>query len=177
MIISENEEMITILKEANNLYQNDFRSELPQHVHGQHPSLAILTCADSRVIPEYIFQKSIGELFIVRVAGNVAVDTTVLTSLEYAVDHLKIPYLLILGHTHCGAVKAIEETNETNNPLFADIKQSFSLDETDHIKANVLHQLAMIPQRSSIINDAIKNNRLTLFGGIYHLKNGKVTFL
>ena len=173
----EKENIKELLTKANNTFQKEYDSKLKHHIHGQKPKIAILCCSDSRVIPELIFQQTIGDIFVVRVAGNVAVDQTVLTSLEYAVDHLKVPYLLILGHTHCGAIKATEQTTDMNNRLFAEIKQSFPLDENDHIKSNVLRQLTLIPKRSQIINKAIEQKQLTIIGGIYYLETGKVTFL
>lgn len=73
--------------------------------HGQHPHAIIVTCSDSRVIPETIFSASLGELFVIRVAGNV-IDDHQLGSIEYAAGHLGSPVVVVLGHTHCGAVDA-----------------------------------------------------------------------
>ena len=71
--------------------------------HGQHPHAIIVTCSDSRVIPETIFSAGLGELFVIRVAGNV-IDDHQLGSIEYAAGHLGSPVVVVLGHTHCGAV-------------------------------------------------------------------------
>lgn len=73
--------------------------------HGQHPFAAILGCSDSRVPPEILFDQGLGDLFVVRVAGNI-VDDVVLGSLEYAADHLAVPLIVVLGHGKCGAVTA-----------------------------------------------------------------------
>ena len=73
--------------------------------HGQHPHAIIVTCSDSRVIPETIFSAGLGELFVIRVAGNV-IDDHQLGSIEYAAGHLGSPVVVVLGHTHCGAVDA-----------------------------------------------------------------------
>ncbi len=75
---------------------------------GQHPFAAVLGCADSRVAPEIVFDQGLGDLFVVRVAGNI-VDDAVLGSLEYAVEHLHVPLVMVLGHTKCGAVTAAVE--------------------------------------------------------------------
>lgn len=150
---------------------------LSQFIAGQNPTIAVLTCSDSRVIPEFIFKKNIGELFVVRVAGNIAMDPSILLSLEYAVEHLHVGYILILGHTLCGAVKAAEETLETDNPLLLEIKQSFLLYPTDHIKANLMKQLQMLPKRSTLIKEAIQQKKVTLLGAIYSLDSGTVSFL
>ena len=74
--------------------------------HGQQPLAIIITCSDSRVIPEAIFHCGIGDLFVIRVAGNV-IDNHQLGSIEYAADHLGTKLIMVLGHTHCGAVDAV----------------------------------------------------------------------
>lgn len=77
---------------------------------GQHPFAAILSCSDSRVPPEILFDQGLGSLFVVRVAGNI-VDNAVLASLEYAVEHLGVDLIVVLGHTNCGAVQAAAAGN------------------------------------------------------------------
>ncbi|MCK4717760.1 MAG: carbonic anhydrase [Thermoplasmata archaeon] len=150
---------------------------LKKHVAGQHPRVAVLTCSDSRVVPEFIFDADIGEIFVVRVAGNVAMDTTVLESLEYAVEHLNVEILLILGHTNCGAVCAAEECMEDEpDGLLKEIRECFST-HGDHFLANTLHQLDKLPLRSQAIAKAIEEGRLKLIGAMYHLDTGKVEFL
>jgi carbonic anhydrase len=171
------DDIIDTLKKGNSRYIERFKDELQNHVKGQSPSIAILTCSDSRVIPEFIFDVSIGKLFIVRVAGNIAMDSSVISSLEYAVDHLHVRYILILAHTHCGAVKASEGTEKTSNPLLLEIKQSFSIYPNDHIKANLTRQLQMLPRRSTIIKGSIEQKKVILIGAIYHLDSGQVEFL
>ena len=78
------------------------RNEL---VKGQHPDTLIITCSDSRVIPEFIFNASLGDLFVIRTAGNV-VNEGELATVEYAIEHLKVKHIVVLGHTHCGAIHA-----------------------------------------------------------------------
>src|SRR5262249_21918335 len=80
----------------------DRREELAK---GQHPFAVILTCADSRVAPELVFDTGLGDLFVLRVAGNVT-DPAVIGSIEYAVEHLHAPLIVVMGHEACGAVKA-----------------------------------------------------------------------
>src|SRR6185369_967364 len=82
-----------------------------QLVSGQHPHAEILSCSDSRVPPEIVFDQGLGDLFIVRVAGNVATDTEI-GSLEYGAEHLHIPLLVVLGHESCGAVTAAVQAGE-----------------------------------------------------------------
>ena len=173
--MSETEEIINDLQTSNVRYAAENASILPKHISGQKPNVAVLTCSDSRVIPEYIFQREIGDIFTVRVAGNIAIDSCVLASLEYAVTHLKIKLLIILGHTHCGAVAAAEKTQESWGFL-DEIRHSFTKDE-NHSLANIKYQLEMIPKRSKIISKAIKKEELRLIGAIYNLENGLVEFL
>lgn len=169
-------QLIQDLKESNKKYISEKKDKLAKFVDGQNPKIAVLTCSDSRVIPETIFDKSIGDLFVVRVAGNVAMDTSVLSSLEYAVEHLKVNLLIILGHTNCGAVCATEESTDERNELLNEIRQSFTIDN-NHFLSNVMRQLDMLPKRSSVISKAINEGKLQLVGAIYHLEDGIVKFL
>ena len=170
------DEVLDQLLQKNKTFQDKYKDESEKHIKGQAPKIAVLTCADSRVIPEHIFQASLGELFVVRIAGNVAVDETVITSLEYAVDHLHISHLIILGHTSCGAVKAAEQEKNTDNTLLLEIQKSFlSLD--DHILANLNRQLRLLPQRSTSIKHAIEQSKLKLIGALYNINDGSVKFL
>lgn len=164
------------LKESNKIFNQEYKDELPKHIKGQSPKVCVLTCSDSRIIPEFIFNKDIGELFVVRVAGNVAMDSSVITSIEYAVDHLNVELLIILGHSNCGAVKATEESNDESVELFNEIKKGFSC-HNDHIIGNIKYQVNQLPGRSKVISDAICNGKLCLKGAMYHLDTGVVDFL
>jgi len=99
----------------------DRRRELAK---GQHPFAIVLTCADSRVAPEFIFNQGLGDLFVLRVAGNIA-DPFVLGSMEYAVEHLHVPLIVILGHTKCGAVDAALAENKPHGNLGKLIEQVY----------------------------------------------------
>lgn len=174
---SEIESLIKELDDSCCCFWEECRCEIEDNVSGQHPNMAVLCCADSRVPPELIFNKTVGELFVVRVAGNVAVDTSVLFSLEYAVEHLGVEYLIVLGHTYCGAVAASEEAEgETDNHIVKEICCSFPMHE-DHCVSNVMRQLKMLPERSEKIKDAVEKNRLALIGALYHIEDGTIEFL
>ena len=95
-----NQDFLNILD--NNKELKDRRDEL---VKGQHPDTLVITCSDSRVVPEYIFNAKLGELFVIRTAGNV-INEGELATVEYAIEHLKVKHIIVLGHTHCGAVHA-----------------------------------------------------------------------
>jgi carbonic anhydrase len=175
--MNKTEVIIKELHNANIKYASEKASIFPKHISKQNPKIAVLTCADSRVIPEYIFRKDIGEIFTVRIAGNITSDPSILTSIEYAVEHLKIDLLIIMGHTNCGAVKAAEQITDTANELFNEIKNSFNLNPNNHIKANIQRQIEMLPKRSEIVHKALIQKKLKLIGVIYQLEDGKVDFI
>lgn len=153
---------------------------------GQQPWIAILTCSDSRVVPERIFNLSIGDAFVVRVAGNTSSDTQVLGSLEYAVDHLHVRDLMVLGHTSCGAVKVAMEGKDAGNlwPVIRDIDRAkmkvpteFDTDPDAVSEMNVKLQVRMIEDNSFVIRGAMEKGQLAVYGAVYDLKTGTVRFL
>ncbi len=166
------------LSQGNLAFISKFSQELPKHTSGQSPYAAILTCADSRVPPELIFNTGIGEIFVIRVAGNVAFDSSVLGSLDYAVAHLHVPLLVILGHSHCGAVKASEDgpgDGSSIGQIVEEIRCAFGTG--DNIKQNVLRQIELLKTRSQTITQALENGQLEVRGAIYHLETGKVEWM
>ena len=173
-------EVLNELIEGNGRFVQDNGSNLKEYVEGQSPKAVILSCADSRIVPEIIFDQWIGEIFVVRVAGNVACDPTVIQSLEYAVGHLNVPLLLVLGHTHCGAVALTEncmaDDELDGGALVEEIAAGFDSDD-DHIIANVKRQVKMLPVRSEIIANAMSDDKLAVMGAIYDLETGQVRVL
>ena len=166
------------LSQGNLTFISKFSQELPKHVSGQSPKVAILTCADSRVPPELIFNAGIGEIFVIRVAGNVAFDSSVLGSLDYAVANLHVPLLVILGHTNCGAVNASEGgpgDDSSIGQIVNEIRCCFGT--PDNIKQNVLRQIELLKERSQIITDALEKGELEVKGAIYNLEDGKVNWI
>jgi carbonic anhydrase len=158
---------------------------------GQHPHAAVLGCADSRVPPEILFDQGIGDLFSVRVAGNVANEDEV-ASLEYAIDHLGVPLLVVLGHTNCGAVSAVCEGADL--PPELDHLVSHIEDTKNAVKAtspgmrghelvaavvrlNVLRSLADLIRNGPIVRHALIAHRIKLVGAVYDLANGRVEWL
>ncbi len=146
---------------------------------GQNPYAIILTCSDSRVIPEHIFSAGIGELFVIRLAGNV-IDDHQLGSIEYAVDHLGCKLILVLGHTKCGAVDAAihHEPAGYIRYITDEIRAAIGT-ETDPYKAsclNIRHSVSEIRKKLSL-QDMEKEKGLRAAGAIYHIENGDVEFL
>ena len=141
---------------------------------GQEPYAIIIACSDSRVIPEAIFSAGIGDLFVIRVAGNV-IDSSQLGSIEYASGHLGAGLVVVLGHNNCGAVDAaLHHSNEGYIKYITDEILKAVGDEKDDMKAcrlNVEHSCSVIR------NSLQKNSALEVAGAVYHLESGRVEFL
>ena len=146
---------------------------------GQNPYAVIVTCSDSRVIPESIFAAGIGDLFVIRIAGNV-MDDHQLGSIEYAVEHLGCSLVVVLGHTHCGAVDAAMNHEPDGYIKFiTDEIVKAIRDEKDEYRAcclNVLHSKAVIEASLQIQKDE-REYGLMVIGAIYRLEDGTVEFL
>lgn len=160
-------------------YEHDVSSSIRSDLwkNGQSPYACVIACADSRVVPESIFSVGLGELFVIRVAGNVIGDFE-LGSIEYAVNHLGTPLVLVLGHTNCGAVTAaINHNSESHIEEITREILSVIGDEKDDYKAskiNTLHSVDRIQKEGSFA-DTVKEN-VSVLGAMYHLDSGKVEF-
>lgn len=147
--------------------------------NGQQPYAIIITCSDSRVVPELIFSAGIGELFVIRVAGNV-IDSHQLGSIEYAAEHLGTGLIVVLGHDHCGAVDtAMNHEPDGYIKFITDEIVKAIGDEKDEVTAcclNVKHSCEIIEKSLSIQADE-KNYGLKVLPAIYHLDSGEVEFL
>ena len=146
--------------------------------NGQKPYAIVVTCSDSRVIPESIFSAGIGELFVIRVAGNV-IDKHQLGSVEYASAHLGSPLVVVMGHNHCGAVGAAIGGGAENfiSYITDEIKKAIG-EEKDDYKAcclNVKHSVQVIEESLKVQKD--DEHSLQVCGAVYHLEDGKVEFL
>ncbi|UWG96582.1 carbonic anhydrase [Dehalobacter sp. DCM] len=163
----------------------DKRTELSEY--GQHPFAVIVSCSDSRVPPEILFDQSLGDLFVIRNAGNV-IDAISLGSIEYAAEHLETPLILVLGHENCGAVKAVVDGIEAQGNLPAILKkiqpayEKAKLDTLDQsdlyekcAEENVHQSIAEI-RESTIIQHLEHEKKLEIIGGKYNLQTGEVYF-
>lgn len=147
--------------------------------YGQEPYAIVLACSDSREIPEAIFSAGIGELFVIRVAGNV-VDDHQLGSIEYAADHLGCRLVVVLGHTHCGAVDAAIHHDPDGHIKFItdEIGQAIG-DEQDEYKAcclNVKRSVHIIDSNVDI-HHMEEEDGLQVVGAVYHIEDGRVEFI
>lgn len=172
----------------------------PQHPHqdaerrldvakGQEPFATILACSDSRDPVELIFDRGVGDLFVVRVAGNIA-GLSELATVEYGIGHLNTPMLVVMGHTKCGAVTAVANGAELHGHLhvLADKIQP-AVDKTKAgkpdpdelvprcIQANVWQTIEDIIKQSSVVREKLAEGKLSIIGAIYDLEQGKVSWL
>ncbi len=147
--------------------------------HGQAPYAIVLACSDSRVIPEAIFSAGIGELFVIRVAGNV-VDNHQLGSIEYAEGHLGCNLVVVLGHTCCGAVDAAMHHEPYGTVKFITDEIAAAIgderDEAAACLANVAHSVQRIEESRQVRRDE-QEHGLRVVGALYHTDSGKVEFL
>lgn len=159
--------------------------------HGQFPFATVLSCADSRVPVEHLFDAGVGDLFVVRVAGNVA-DTDEIGTIEYGVGHLGTPLLVIMGHTGCGAVTAVVEGAEVHGaiPMLVDnivpaaewVKQNrpeLTGKELVNaaVEANVWQAIDDTLSRSEVTRGLVKSGQLKIVGAVYELATGRVRFM
>jgi len=153
---------------------------------GQHPFAVILSCADPRVPPELLFDQGLGDLFVIRVAGNL-VDDAVLGSIEYAVEHLDTKLIMVLGHEKCGAVSAAVEGGDVPGHLRALVQAiQPSVEATrnepgdrvhDCVIANARRVAGQIRASEPALKEAVEKNGLKVVAADYALDTGKVTVL
>ncbi len=189
------EDALARLKKGNARYVNgemkrhDFSAERAALSGGQNPYAGILSCADSRIAPEYAFDTGRGDLFVVRVAGNFA-DTDGLASFEYTVKFLGTTLLVVLGHDKCGAVDAAIKTYKGNElpghlpdlvghilPAVKKAKSEPGDWLANAIKENVRLNVEHLKTASPILSQYVEEKKLMVVGGIYKLEDGRVEWL
>ncbi len=177
---------------CNNLsYNRDFMQTVEETAEGQWPFAAILSCSDSRVATELIFDQGLGDIFSIRLAGNIASQQAI-ASMEYTCKILGSKLVVVMGHTACGAVKAacdgvemghlgsltkmidpaINAETETEENRTSDNKQFLN----NVLHNNVHHQIETIVSESTIIREMLENHEIGIIGGIYDISNGCVEF-
>lgn len=183
--------------DGNNRFMNDIKHTfdhkalLSQTVDGQFPKAVVLSCIDSRVPVELIFDQSIGDIFVARVAGNI-INGDVLGSMEYSCKVAGSKLVFVLGHQSCGAVKAACDHVELGNitGLLDQIQPAVSATETEGEKNssnakfvadvtvnNVLHAMDRIRKESPILAEMEEKGEIKIVGGVYFLENGKVELI
>ena len=169
-------------------YEHPHQTPARQHelASGQHPGATILACADSRVPPEILFDQGLGDLFVVRVAGNIAADDE-LASIEYGAEHLNVPLIVVLGHQKCGAVTAAVEGGEAPGHLPALMKllapaveksKGMAGDRVDNaVRLNVQQVVTQLRGSRPILGDLVAKGTVRVVGGVYSLDTGRVDWL
>lgn len=170
---------------AAKMKNTNYKKQIAATKDDQHPHTVILSCLDSRVPPEIIFDQGIGNLFVARVAGNIE-DTNILGSMEFATKVKGTKLIVVMGHTKCGAVKGAVDDAKLGNltQLLSEIKPAIKgdksnpemmLDET--AKNNVKMTMDDIMSKSSVINELVKDGKVKIVGAYYDLASGKTTFM
>ena len=158
-------------------------TEIKKHTDGQSPYAIILSCADSRVAPELAFDTGIGEVFVLRVAGNVA-NTSTIASIEYAVANLGSKLIVVMGHQSCGAVGAAVAGGDNGpnlNKLVSYIQPAVDklgkdADVADIIKENANIAAGTLTAQSDIISNSVASDGVKIVTAYYNLDSGKVDF-
>jgi carbonic anhydrase len=173
---------------ANRIDAKDFSSGRAARAKAQYPIAAILSCADSRVAPELVFDQEPGDLFVVRVAGNYLSNDS-LASLEYAVGVLKVPLIMVLGHTECGAIKATLSEIKQAEPLPGRIWNIVDAVRPGIIKAaeaggdnvlnnaidaNVDYNVLRVASAQPVVSEAVRHASAKVVGAVYELATGRV---
>ncbi len=166
----------------------DFPERRAELVSGQSPFVTVVTCSDSRVPPEHIFDQNLGDIFVIRVAGNV-MDPVVLGSVEYGVEHLHTPLLVILGHQSCGAVTAATEGGAEGNieSIMIEIEPAVEIArETNKTGSDLVEEaiddnvelvIKNVLDRSHITKELVEEGKLAILGAKYSLETGEVAVL
>ena len=163
---------------------DSLRMDLAQN--GQHPYAIVITCSDSRVPAELIFDSSLGDIFVIRTAGNVVSDFEI-GSVEYGAEHLGSPLILVLGHTNCGAVTAATEGGEAEGKIQSIVNEitpsvQRAKDEgaedvlSKAIEFNVMNSVNKILS-SDIIKELIAERKVEVVGGVYDISTGTITII
>src|SRR6188474_1664941 len=184
-----------VLKDGNKRFINNLKmnrnllQQLDEIQDGQHPFAVVLSCMDSRTSTELIFDQGLGDIFSIRIAGNI-VNDDIIGSMEYACKVIGSKLIVVLGHSRCGAIAGALDHVEMGNltGLLEKIKPAIEKADgnTDHSHqaidnekvayANVLNSMDEIMERSSIIRTLYKEGKIGIVGGMYSVENGKVHF-
>lgn len=183
LLVDGNKRFVSNLKINRNLLQ-----QMNDTAEGQYPFAVVLSCMDSRTSAELIFDQGLGDIFSIRIAGNI-VNDDILGSMEFATKVVGSKLIVVLGHTRCGAIKGACQDVEMDHltGLLHKIKPVIKKSENyDHVHAfstekvayaNVLHSMDEILQKSSIIRQQLGNGEIGIVGGMYSVENGRVHFI
>ena len=182
-----------LLVEGNKRFINNLRTDhdhlemINETREGQYPFAVILSCMDSRTSTELIFDQGLGDLFSIRVAGNI-VNNDILGSIEYAIKYVGTKVLMVLGHTECGAIKSAKQgvadghITDMLKRIYPSISKAMLKEDKYHLfddnvaYANVENSLEEILTRSKIVKEMFGKGEIGIVGGVYNVENGQVDF-
>ena len=189
--INTPDEALAELKNGNSRFVNeqlvntDFKHQIEHTKEDQHPHSVILSCLDSRIPPEIIFDQGIGNIFVARVAGNIE-DPNIIGSMEFATKLKGAKLIVVMGHNHCGAVKGavgnaqlgkLTQLIEQIRPAIASDTSNAALHLDETSKNNIKLTITDILRDSEVISQLIKENKVKMIGAYYDITTGKVIFL
>lgn len=188
--INNGDDAMGVLESGNAMFQDgQYNGDITQATredlaaNGQTPHTVVITCSDSRVPPELIFDAGLGELFVIRTAGNVVGDYEI-GSVEYAVDHLHAPLVLVMGHSGCGAVDSAIQGGHVDD-ILAEIQPSVTQAQAQETEASAIADLAENLNvqntvdnlmESEILSQAVQNGTLQIVSGKYDISTGQITY-
>lgn len=170
------------------IHPDEDLQHLKEAAKGQHPFAAVICCSDSRVAPELVFDQGIGDLFVIRTAGNI-ISGVELGSIEYAIEHLHVPLILVLGHENCGAIKAfIDNDNAPGHikDIIDSLQEEHEIQTVPandanrvdaYVRANVAHGITKLRNESALIKEKLATNQITIVGALYDLDDFKVSVI
>jgi carbonic anhydrase len=171
---------------GSSIHGNQSLDRVKEVVKGQHPFAIIVGCSDSRVPPEVVFDQGVGDLFVIRTAGNL-VDDIAMGSIEYAVEHLHVPLIMVLGHEKCGAVDAALHGGEAPGQIqklidkikpAVDATASLPGDKLDNAVINNIKRIVdQLKHSKPIIEEFLHHKKINIVGARYDLDEGKVTLV
>jgi carbonic anhydrase len=193
------DQALEMLKRGNTRYvasnaehpNQDFKRREVTASKGQHPFATVLSCSDSRAPVEVLFDQGIGDIFVVRVAGNVA-NVDEVASIEYSADHLNTPLLVVLGHTQCGAVSAVAENAELHGNIPKLVKSIVPAVKkarqrnpkatgeaflNEAVRANVWQAIEDLFTISPVTGKRVKEGKLKVVGAIYNIDTGAISWM
>ncbi len=155
-------------------------------LQGQHPFAAILGCSDSRIPPEIIFDQGLGDLFIIRVAGNI-LDDIIIGSIEYAVEHLDVNLVMVMGHSNCGAIRATISGSEVSLNTGYIVKSLLPVVEKarelqgdiyeNTTKLNIMETVEKLKTTPPVLDKVVEKGQVKIVGAYYNLETGLVELL
>jgi carbonic anhydrase len=174
---------------GHSVHPNESLNRIKELKNGQHPFVVLVSCSDSRIPPELIFDQGLGDVFSIRTAGNVIGDYE-LGSIEYAVEHLHCKLIVVLGHENCGAIQAYATSgNEKHDDHIQSLVNYIASEEEEKIipdslrsnidilvKANISHGVNLLKSSTPVLKPLVDKNELKIIGAYYDLDSGKVLF-